>query len=97
MKQLIYGIKISLTRRIFHYIIILSPPNGYCKKIGDTFMAKTKSKILHCCEKCQNYWTCETKWYRGERGEESICCPLCVFHHICWGERSEPKPRKKKA
>jgi hypothetical protein len=44
---------------------------------------KHTSHKLHCCEKCQLYWTCETKWYRGERGEENICCPLCNFYRVC--------------
>jgi hypothetical protein len=43
-------------------------------------------KRLTCCEKCQLYWTCETKWYRGERGEQNICCPLCNFYKICINE-----------
>ena len=36
-----------------------------------------------CCEKCQFYWTCETKWYRGERAEENVCCPTCNYYAIC--------------
>ena len=43
-------------------------------------MAKYK---MTCCEKCQIFWTCETKWYRGERGEENICCPVCNFYREC--------------
>jgi len=53
------------------------------------------SKKLHCCEKCQLYWTCETKWYRGERGEENICCPLCNFYKVCINEY-EPADKKLK-
>ena len=55
-------------------------------------------KKLHCCEKCQPYWTCETKWYRGERGEENICCPLCNFYRVCINEYepARKKIRKKK-
>jgi len=51
-------------------------------------------KGLHCCEKCQLYWTCETKWYRGEKGEENICCPLCNFYKVCI---NDPEPAGKKA
>ena len=47
-------------------------------------MVKKKIKKLHCCEKCQNYWSCETKWYRGEHNQENICCPLCNFYQTCW-------------
>ena len=28
----------------------------------------------NCCRKCQLFQVCETKWYRGERGEEQVCC-----------------------
>jgi len=38
---------------------------------------------INCCETCQVYWTCETKWYRGEKGEENICCPVCNYYKIC--------------
>lgn len=38
---------------------------------------------IHCCETCQVYWTCETKWYRGEKGEENICCPVCNYYKTC--------------
>lgn len=43
-----------------------------------------KPKKLYCCERCQNYWSCEAKWYRGEHGSENVCCPLCTFFSICW-------------
>lgn len=59
-------------------------------------MGSTMKKKKHCCEKCQVYWTCETKWYRGERGEENICCPICNFYQICWGEEPSSKSKKKK-
>ncbi|TRZ49377.1 MAG: hypothetical protein D4S01_08680 [Dehalococcoidia bacterium] len=44
---------------------------------------KEKKLKLHCCERCQFYWTCDTKWYRGERHEEDICCPRCNFFTEC--------------
>lgn len=47
-------------------------------------MARKALKKLHCCEKCQNYWSCETKWYRGEHNQENICCSLCNFYESCW-------------
>jgi len=53
-------------------------------------------KKLHCCEKCQLYWTCETKWYRGERGEENICCPLCNFYRACINEAAPAVKKLKK-
>ena len=36
-----------------------------------------------CCEACQLYGTCETKWFRSERGEKSICCKLCNSYDDC--------------
>lgn len=50
--------------------------------------------ILHCCEKCQVYWTCETKWYRGERGQENICCPVCNYYRICLEEQKKANRQK---
>jgi hypothetical protein len=51
-------------------------------------MAKKKRKNkLNCCEMCQNYWTCEKKWYRGERGLENICCEECNFYSECLEEK----------
>lgn len=38
---------------------------------------------INCCETCRVYWTCETKWYRGEKGEENLCCPICNYHKEC--------------
>ncbi len=36
-----------------------------------------------CCEKCHLFWTCETKWFRGERSEKNTCCPTCNFFEEC--------------
>ncbi|OIO38098.1 MAG: hypothetical protein AUJ75_03225 [Candidatus Omnitrophica bacterium CG1_02_49_10] len=47
----------------------------------------------HCCETCQVYWTCETKWYRGERQEENICCTVCNYYNECL-ESSKKKSKK---
>ncbi|MBN2097610.1 MAG: hypothetical protein JW714_03925 [Candidatus Omnitrophica bacterium] len=51
---------------------------------------KEKKPKLHCCERCQIYWSCDTKWYRGERHEENICCSRCNFYSECL-----TKPRHK--
>lgn len=51
-------------------------------------MGNTK---LNCCETCQIYWTCETKWYRGERGDENICCPVCNYYKICLDKSKKGK------
>ena len=52
---------------------------------------------MNCCETCQVYWTCETKWYRGEKGEENICCPVCNYFRVCGAEKDkhnkESKPK----
>jgi len=45
-----------------------------------------------CCTDCQVYWTCETKWYRGERNEDNICCPTCNYYSAC---KESNKSRKK--
>ena len=44
---------------------------------------------MKCCETCQVHWTCETKWYRGERGEENACCPVCNYFKVCTAEKSK--------
>lgn len=44
---------------------------------------KEKQTQMHCCERCQIYWTCDTKWYRGERNEENVCCSRCNFYSEC--------------
>jgi len=49
---------------------------------------------LNCCETCQIYWTCETKWYRGERGDENICCPVCNYFKICLDKSRKGKEVK---
>jgi len=46
-------------------------------------MSIRNEKKLNCCEKCQVYWTCETKWYRGERNEENLCCIVCNYYNEC--------------
>ena len=49
-----------------------------------------KEKLnMNCCETCQTYWSCETKWYRGERGEENACCPACNYFKVCTAEKSK--------
>jgi len=49
-----------------------------------------------CCENCQLYWTCETKWYQGEKGEENICCRLCNSFVGCLIESVKKRIRKKR-
>ncbi len=39
--------------------------------------------MAHCCERCRHWGDCETKWYRGERHEEQICCNKCEFLNEC--------------
>lgn len=46
---------------------------------------------IHCCETCHTYWTCETKWYRGEKGEENICCPVCHHYTVCLNNKDSKK------
>ena len=58
-------------------------------------MGKPCDKKLNCCEKCQVFWTCETKWYRGERNEENICCNVCNYYNECMSKLKEKSPPKK--
>ncbi len=44
-----------------------------------------------CCERCQFFWSCERKWYRGERGEENVCCDRCDFYKQCLKENKQSK------
>ena len=48
---------------------------------------------MNCCETCQIYWTCDTKWYRGEKGEENTCCPICNYFKVCTAERNKASAR----
>ena len=61
---------------------------------AQNIMAKKNSSTLNCCERCQNYWTCETKWYRGENNKENICCPLCMSYGACWSIIPNITPKK---
>jgi len=56
-----------------------------------------QSGKMNCCETCQIYWTCETKWYRGEKGEENVCCPLCNYYRVCMDKVSKGTLRKAKS
>jgi len=49
-----------------------------------------------CCVSCQSYWTCETKWYRGEKGEKDVCCNLCNFYDDCFMEQVKKRTLAKK-
>ena len=55
------------------------PLTERCKR----YMPKKSFKTLICCEKCAHYWTCETKWHRGEHNQENVCCPKCNFYALC--------------
>lgn len=46
-------------------------------------MGEKGKGILYCCERCQVFWSCDTKWYRGEHHKEDICCPRCNFYSEC--------------
>lgn len=39
--------------------------------------------LIHCCPDCQKYEKCETKWLRGTKGEEQICCETCQDFSRC--------------
>lgn len=46
---------------------------------------------MTCCENCRIFWSCETKWYRGERAEENTCCAICNFYNECLKKTNKPK------
>jgi hypothetical protein len=50
---------------------------------------------MNCCQRCQVFWTCETKWYRGEKGEENLCCSTCNFYRECLKKSKEKKEKEK--
>jgi len=50
--------------------------------------------FVKCCTDCQIYWTCETKWYRGERHEDDVCCSTCNYYSKCT-ESSKSKKKQK--
>lgn len=58
-------------------------------------MVKMPREFGICCKDCQLYERCETKWYRGERGEKDICCSLCNFYDDCLTENVKKRVRKK--
>lgn len=51
-------------------------------------------KKINCCENCQIYWTCEAKWYRGEKNQENVCCGQCNYYLECLEKLNEQSPRK---
>jgi len=36
-----------------------------------------------CCDQCQDFANCPTRWHRGEKGEEQICCEKCSKYFSC--------------
>jgi len=46
--------------------------------------------MTQCCERCQYWGNCDIKWYRGERGEEQLCCNRCGSYDEC-----NPRPKTK--
>ncbi|MFB3896869.1 MAG: hypothetical protein ACE14V_11275 [bacterium] len=39
--------------------------------------------LLTCCQRCQYYSSCITKWLRGEKGERDYCCDHCPYFAEC--------------
>ena len=57
---------------------------------------KEKKLKMNCCERCQIYWTCDTKWYRGERHQEDTCCERCNFYTECLAKLQKKQKQQKK-
>ena len=49
----------------------------------DALAAFVPENFPHCCSECQVFQTCPTKWIRGEKKEEYICCPKCTQFAEC--------------
>jgi len=50
----------------------------------------------HCCDRCQKWFTCETKWYRGEKKIPQTCCPNCENYSKCYDEYKKEEEKNKK-
>jgi len=37
----------------------------------------------YCCVQCQQHNNCATKWTRGQKGEEQLCCEACAKYDAC--------------
>jgi len=46
-------------------------------------MSENKIVFTICCMNCHLWGSCETKWYRGEKGEGQVCCPICKQFFQC--------------
>ncbi len=51
------------------------------RELGD--ITNDINQKLYCCLNCQEDRTCVTKWIRGTKGEEQLCCPLCKKYLSC--------------
>lgn len=49
-----------------------------------------------CCHRCQKWYTCDTKWYRGEKKIPQYCCPNCENYDKCYEEFKRLEEGKKK-
>lgn len=38
---------------------------------------------IYCCPDCQYYMVCDTKWIRGTKGQEQLCCAKCQDFICC--------------
>ena len=52
---------------------------------------------MNCCTRCQVYWSCETKWFRGEKNEENICCKICDYYKSCLEKEKAKSGQSKKS
>jgi general secretion pathway protein A len=51
--------------------------------IGPGGTAEGEALKLFCCSICKDYNKCETKFIRGTKGEEQLCCPKCQSYQHC--------------
>ncbi|HPG58980.1 MAG TPA: hypothetical protein PKW98_14265 [Candidatus Wallbacteria bacterium] len=38
----------------------------------------------YCCDRCQKWHDCDTKWFRGEKHIPQYCCPNCNNYGECY-------------
>lgn len=47
------------------------------------FKKEEEAILAYCCVQCQYHDNCMTKWTRGQKGEEQICCEACAKYAAC--------------
>jgi putative secretion ATPase (PEP-CTERM system associated) len=75
------------TRKISDKIIHDVVKERDFNRFNTTDSAGLEAKI-YCCNGCQHYNNCQTKWLRGSKGEEQLCCDKCQDYERCMQRRT---------